>query len=101
MWRPWRQSRRLGSTGRSRPRCFSSPTEGRAGTKRPSQEIRLAVAGPDIDLGNVETALEALADGCYYLTTERNRYRFSLKENLNKRYATGERASEIRTSPSG
>lgn len=50
-------------------------------------EVRLAVAGPDMDLGNVETALEGLADACYYLTTERNRYRFSLKENLNKRFA--------------
>lgn len=50
-------------------------------------EIRLAVAGPDMDLGNVETALEGLTDTCYYLTTERNRYRFSLKENLNKRFA--------------
>ena len=50
-------------------------------------EIRLAVAGPDMDLGNVETALEGLTDACYYLTTERNRYRFSLKENLNKRFA--------------
>ncbi len=50
-------------------------------------EIRLAVAGPDIDLGNVETALEGLTGACYYLTTEGNRYRFSLKENLNKRFA--------------
>lgn len=50
-------------------------------------EIRLAVAGPDTDLGNVETALEALTDSCYYLTSERNRYYFSLKENLNKRFA--------------
>lgn len=50
-------------------------------------EIRLAVAGPDMDLGNVETALEGLTDACYYLTTEGNRYRFSLKENLNKRFA--------------
>lgn len=50
-------------------------------------EIRLAVAGPDMDLGNVETALEGLTNDCYYLTTERNRYRFSLKENLNKRFA--------------
>ncbi len=47
----------------------------------------MAVAGPDTDLGNVETALEALTDSCYYLTSERNRYYFSLKENLNKRYA--------------
>ena len=50
-------------------------------------EIRLAVSGPDADIGNVETALGALTDACYYLTSERNRYRFSLKENLNKRYA--------------
>ncbi|MEW6266140.1 MAG: DUF499 domain-containing protein [Thermodesulfobacteriota bacterium] len=50
-------------------------------------ELRLAVAGPDIDIGNVETALEGLTEACYYMTTERNRYRFSLKENLNKRFA--------------
>lgn len=50
-------------------------------------EVRLAVAGPDLDVGNVETALEALTDACYYLTSERNRYLFSLKENLNKRFA--------------
>jgi hypothetical protein len=50
-------------------------------------EIRLAVAGPDVDLGNVETALEGLTEACYYLSSERNRYSFGLKENLNKRYA--------------
>jgi len=50
-------------------------------------EIRLDVAEPELDIGNVETALEALTDACYYLTTERNQYRFSLKENLNKRFA--------------
>ena len=50
-------------------------------------EIRLAVAEPDIDIGHVETVLEALTDACYYLTVERNRYHFSFKENLNKRYA--------------
>jgi hypothetical protein len=52
-----------------------------------SPEIRLAVAEPEIDIGHVETVLEALADACYYLTVERNRYHFSFKENLNKRYA--------------
>ena len=41
----------------------------------------------DIDIGHVETVLEALTDACYYLTVERNRYHFSFKENLNKRYA--------------
>ncbi|MDA2929041.1 DUF499 domain-containing protein [Acidobacteria bacterium AH-259-O06] len=50
-------------------------------------EIRLAVAGPATDIGNVETVLEGLIDACYYLTSERNRYHFSLKENLNKRFA--------------
>src|SRR5262249_49861386 len=50
-------------------------------------EIRLAVAEPGLDIGNVETALESLTEACYYLAVERNRYRFSLKENLNKRFA--------------
>jgi hypothetical protein len=50
-------------------------------------EIRLAVAGPVMDLGNVETALEGLSDACYYLTVKGNRYQFSLKENLKKRHA--------------
>ena len=50
-------------------------------------EIRLDVAAPEIDIGNIETALEALTDACYYLTVERNRYHFSFRENLNKRYS--------------
>ncbi|MDP6369832.1 MAG: DUF499 domain-containing protein, partial [Planctomycetota bacterium] len=50
-------------------------------------EIRLGVTGPGTDLGNVETVIEGLTDACYYLSTERNRYRFTLKENLNKRFA--------------
>ena len=53
----------------------------------PVPEIRFAVAEPGLDIGNVETALEALTEGCYYLAVERNRYHFSLKENLNKRFA--------------
>src|SRR3984893_10647121 len=52
-----------------------------------SPEIRLAVAEPEIDIGHEETVLEALTDACYYLTVEGNRYHFSFKENLNKRYA--------------
>jgi len=50
-------------------------------------ELRLCVAGPSIDIGNVETALEGLVDRCYYLTLDQNSYYFSLRENLNKRYA--------------
>jgi hypothetical protein len=47
-------------------------------------EIRLALGEPDLDIGNVETVLESLAAQCYYLNVEKNRYRFSLKPNLNK-----------------
>lgn len=50
-------------------------------------EIRLAVAEPSLDIGNVETVLESLTEACYFLTVERTRYHFSLKENLNKRFA--------------
>ena len=50
-------------------------------------EIRLAVGDPDGDIGNIETVLEALTDACYYLNVEKTRYKFSLKENLNKRFS--------------
>lgn len=50
-------------------------------------EVRLAVAEPDIDIGNVETVLEELNSSCYFLTVEKNRYRFSLSPNLNKMLA--------------
>lgn len=47
-------------------------------------EVRLAVAEPDLDIGNVETALEALTESCYFLRIEGNKYRFGLAPNLNK-----------------
>ena len=47
-------------------------------------EIRLAVAEPGLDIGNIETVLETLGTSCYYLTVGKNRYRFSLSPNLNK-----------------
>ena len=47
-------------------------------------EVRLACAEPALDIGNVETCLEELQTSCYYLLVEGNRYRFSLKPNLNK-----------------
>lgn len=50
-------------------------------------EIRLAVGEPGSNIGNIETVLEALPDACYYLSVEKTRYKFSLKENLNKRFA--------------
>jgi Protein of unknown function (DUF499) len=66
---------------------FFESNGGQAKADATQPEIRFAVAEPDLDIGNVETALEALTEGCYYLTVERNRYCFSLKENLNKRFA--------------
>lgn len=50
-------------------------------------EIRLAVGEPESDIGNIETVLEALPEACYYLNVEKTRYKFSLKENLNKRFS--------------
>ena len=48
-------------------------------------EIRLAVGGPDMDVGNVETVLEALAppDGaCFFMDVTNNRFWFSVVPNL-------------------
>ena len=50
-------------------------------------EIRVAVGEPGLEIGNIETCLESLTEACYFLTVERTRYHFSLKENLNKRFA--------------
>ena len=50
-------------------------------------EIRLAVGEPDLDIGNIETVLEALAPpngACFYLDVSKNRYWFSMKPNLAK-----------------
>lgn len=50
-------------------------------------EIRLAVAEPGLDIGHVETVVEALAppDGiCFYLDVIKNRYWFSMKPNLTR-----------------
>lgn len=63
---------------------FFESNGGQARAEATLPEIRLAVAEPDVDIGNVETALEALTETCYYLTADRNRYRFSLTPNLNK-----------------
>ena len=47
-------------------------------------EIRLAVAEPDLDIGNIETVLDALSTSSYYMSQERKNYRFSMSPNLNK-----------------
>jgi hypothetical protein len=63
---------------------FFESNGGQAKAEATPPEIRLAVAEPDLDVGNIETALEALSTTCYYLSAEKNRYRFSLSPNLNK-----------------
>lgn len=50
-------------------------------------EIRLATGHPALDLGNIETAVDALVDRSYYLVVEKKNYKFSFKENLNKRFS--------------
>jgi hypothetical protein len=63
---------------------FFESNGGQAKADATLPEIRLAVAEPDLDVGNIETALESLSTSCYYLSAEKNRYRFSLSPNLNK-----------------
>jgi hypothetical protein len=63
---------------------FFESNGGQAKGEATVPEVRLAVAEPELDIGNVETALEALGEACYYLRVERNKYRFGLSPNLNK-----------------
>jgi hypothetical protein len=63
---------------------FFESNGGQLKTEATLPEIRLAVAEPEIELGHIETVLETLASTCYYLSADKNRYRFSLSPNLNK-----------------
>ncbi len=63
---------------------FFESTGGQQHKEASLPELRLAVAEPGLDLGNIETVLEELETNCYFLTVEKNRYRFSLTQNLNK-----------------
>jgi hypothetical protein len=47
-------------------------------------EIKAALGNPDVNLADVDHVLEGLITSCYYVTAERNRYRFSLTPNVNK-----------------
>jgi predicted AAA+ superfamily ATPase len=55
-----------------------------SGTDASIPEIRLDVAEPDLDIGNVETVLSDLETTCYFLNAEGSRYHFSLKPNVNQ-----------------
>lgn len=63
---------------------FFESNGGQAKGEATVPEVRLAVAEPGLDIGNVETALETLGEACYYLRVEGNKYRFGLAPNLNK-----------------
>ena len=63
---------------------FFESNGGHARAEATVPEIRLAVAEPELDIGNVDTVLETLSSSCYFLSFERNRYRFNLYPNLNK-----------------
>ncbi len=47
-------------------------------------EIRLAVGGPEMDIGSVEDALEDLVRRCYYLDAKGTAYWLSYRPTLNK-----------------
>lgn len=63
---------------------FFESNGGMTRTEATVPELRLAVAEPDFDIANLEGALEALAESCYYLSPDRNRYRFTSNPRLNK-----------------
>ena len=50
-------------------------------------EIKLSVGEPDLDIGLVDGAIQSLLDGCYYLTAVNNKYKYSIHENLIKRFS--------------
>jgi Protein of unknown function (DUF499) len=67
--------------------AFFESSGGQARHEATVPELRLAVGEPDLDIGNVETALDALADVAYYLVRDPAGCHFSTKENLNRKLA--------------
>lgn len=47
-------------------------------------EIKTAVGEPDLILAEVDNVLEGLVNTCFYLSWDRNKYRFSMRPNLNQ-----------------
>ncbi len=50
-------------------------------------EIKLSVGEPDLDIGLVDGVIQSLLDSCYYLTALNNKYKYSIHENLIKRFS--------------
>lgn len=55
-------------------------------------EVRLAVAQPDLDIGNVETVVESLKKTCYYINERGTK--FGVRPGINKLFADGQAAVE-------
>lgn len=66
---------------------FFESSGGQARQEATVPELRLAVGEPEMEIGFVESALEALQASSYYLVWEGNRYRFSIRANLNSMVA--------------
>lgn len=58
-------------------------------------EIKLSVGEPDLDIGLVDGVIQSLLDSCYYLTAINNKYKYSIHENLIKRFS--DRRASIQT----
>jgi len=63
---------------------FFESSGGQARNEATLPEIRLAVSEPELDIGNIETAVEDLVRTCYYLHPRGTAYWISHKPNLNK-----------------
>lgn len=49
-------------------------------------EIKLSAGDPNLDIGLVDGVIQSLLDTCYYLTAVNNKYKYSIHENLIKRF---------------
>lgn len=50
-------------------------------------EIKLSTGDPNLDIGLVDSVLQSLLDSCYYLTAVNNKFKYSIHENLIKRFS--------------
>ena len=50
-------------------------------------EIKLSVGDPDLDIGLIDGTIQSLLDSCYYLTAVNNKFKYSIHENLIKRFS--------------
>ena len=47
-------------------------------------EVKAAIGGPEVNLAELDTVLEGLVQTCFYLRSDKHRYRYSLRPNLNQ-----------------